>query len=484
MTDDKYARFKRFYDFDLASYTAPTDVQIFTTPGNATWIKPANADTVTVYCIGGAGGGGSGARQPSGTATCGGAGAPGAGFSTNTFRAADLNGTEAVVVGAGGAGGAAVTTDSTNGNPGIGGGSSRFGSPAKVAANASGGAGGGGTSVPGVPGPGAGTSFGGAAGGQTIGQTGAGMSSRGGHGGSSGGGGGGINAAGTAFGGGTSGNAVQLGDSNAAGGAVGSNGVNGPAAPVNIVAGGGGGSGGGAATTTAAGKGGDGGRYGAGGGGGGSSLNGFNSGAGGKGSDGIVVVFTKCLSTATTFDGPVQQPKTSSGTYYFTASPATSGTTNALGVNNLRVYPWIVTETVTLVKIGAEVVAAGDAGSKFRMGIYVDDGNGRPGARVYDAGQIAGDVVGSQDLTINVTLPPNIYWIGGVVQSVTTNQPTMRTIGGAWHPPIAVSAGTTTPGVAATVLGCSLPGVTGALPAPFGSAFGAGVAARIFIKTA
>ncbi len=43
---------------------APADVQIFTTPGTATWFKPANAKQVFAYLIGGGGGGASSLLMP------------------------------------------------------------------------------------------------------------------------------------------------------------------------------------------------------------------------------------------------------------------------------------------------------------------------------------------------------------------------------------------------------------------------------------
>ena len=60
------------------------------------------------------------------------------------FRTQDLGSTESVMVGAGGPGGATVTTDNTSGNVGASGGDSTFGTVVKVHA---GGGGGGGAGV-------------------------------------------------------------------------------------------------------------------------------------------------------------------------------------------------------------------------------------------------------------------------------------------------------------------------------------------------
>jgi hypothetical protein len=76
----------------------PADVQMFTTPGTATWFKPANAKQVFAYLIGGGGGGGGGA------------------WSFASWPASLLGATENLTVGAKGLGGAAAATDNHAGN--------------------------------------------------------------------------------------------------------------------------------------------------------------------------------------------------------------------------------------------------------------------------------------------------------------------------------------------------------------------------------
>ncbi|MCA3509595.1 MAG: hypothetical protein IOC72_02875, partial [Rhodobacter sp.] len=106
----------------------PAEVQLFTTPGTATWTKPAGAKAVDVIVVGGGGGGGSGRKSASGTAAFGGGGGAGGGRAIMTLPAVALDPAVTVSVGAGGAGGAAVLSDSTNGNNGVTGGQSSFGS--------------------------------------------------------------------------------------------------------------------------------------------------------------------------------------------------------------------------------------------------------------------------------------------------------------------------------------------------------------------
>lgn len=176
-------------------------------------------------------------------------------------------------------------------------------------------------------------------------------------------------------------------------------------------------------------------------------------------------------------------PSLVTGSYYFTASPSATGTSNALGVGTLRAVPWLVTNPVSLVRIGAEVSTVGEAGSKVRLGIYSDT-NGKPGALVLDAGQINGDSATVQEVTIAQTLAPGLYWVAAVVQTVTTTQPTVRTTGTGWAPPVPIWLGLTIPTANLTAVAVQMTGVTGALPNPFVATGATASAPRIFVKIA
>jgi hypothetical protein len=98
--------------------------------GSTTWTKPPGLTSVDVYVLGGGGGGGSGRRGYTGP-SLGGGGGGGGGYSVASFTAAELGATEAITVGAGGAGGAASTTATNfveDGHTGSTGGTSSFGS--------------------------------------------------------------------------------------------------------------------------------------------------------------------------------------------------------------------------------------------------------------------------------------------------------------------------------------------------------------------
>lgn len=301
--------------FQAVGSSGPVVVTTFNS--SQTWTKNANSKFIVVVAYGGGNGGGSGRQGTSGSAAGGGGGAAGSTFylSGPAFL---FPASAPIVTGTGGAGGAAQTSTSTNGNPGVLGTSSSF-DIFSTPTNGNGTAGGGTTSsgaygssqsvnypicgVSPVTGGGVGglSNLGGA-GSNTAGNS---VSisitwfCAG-----SGGGGAGANTL-TAYQGGTSG---YFGSSNppdtavyagAAGGiATGTiNGTNGPSAAtlnldyfMNGGAGGGGGGGQSTAGGAVAGNGGTGGFPGGGGGGGGGSINGTNSGAGGAGANGQVIV--------------------------------------------------------------------------------------------------------------------------------------------------------------------------------------------------
>jgi hypothetical protein len=271
------------------------DIQYFT--GNGTWTKPTGAKLVDVLCVSPGVGGGSGRRGAPGTVRQGGGGGTSGGVSRQTIPAVSLPATVAVTCGVGSTGGAAVTTDDTNGNPpGSVAGIPKFGTYVfagiSLFPSASGG---GGTGAGGLNStPGTGMAVGSASGAaSTTGLVGgnAGASLTGGAG--AGGAGGGISTANVASAGGVGSN-IQITNSIIQTGGVPDGAL--PLAavtqPVNSGLPGHGGGGGASSITQAAQAGADGGWYGAGGGGGGASTNGFASGKGGEGAPGIVIVTT------------------------------------------------------------------------------------------------------------------------------------------------------------------------------------------------
>jgi hypothetical protein len=259
---------------------ATSNYQEFTS--NGTWTKPAGVTSMYVEVIGGGSGGGSGARYVTTTGRSGGGAGAGGTMITRYFATSAITSTVAVTVGAGGTGGVAQTVDASNGNSGNAGGISSFGSYLD-SQTATGGSGG--TTASGTAG--------------TLGYRGVST----------------VNA-GLGSAGGTS--AATAGANTINGGAGGSGGVGntasntvprtalaagfnrtlttvgtGAIAGANATTDEGGGGGGGSYTTATTGQAGGNGAFPGGGGGGGSaSDNGFNSGAGGTGGNGVVRVWS------------------------------------------------------------------------------------------------------------------------------------------------------------------------------------------------
>lgn len=265
--------------------------------GYAVWnyTIPSAAQYAIVELQGAGAGGGSGRRGAAGSNRGGGGGGGAGPFRRVVWRLADLASRNIdIQLATGGAGGASVTADDTNGNPGSQPGAASniqlTISPFHVLLRASSTVNGaGGTTAGGAGGIGAQLSasdpFGGSPGGAGgVGAAGTAGTAAQCEASSGGGGGGGLDTANTTRAGGAGGASVWIGASagGAAGTAGGGNGAAGATFGASICSTGGGG--GGSATAAAGGNGGNGGR-GAGGGGGGASTNGFASGAGGNGGD-------------------------------------------------------------------------------------------------------------------------------------------------------------------------------------------------------
>lgn len=173
-----------------------------------------------------------------------------------------------------------------------------------------------------------------------------------------------------------------------------------------------------------------------------------------------------------------------SGSYYFTQHHQSGVTSSTLGNSTLRLASWIVPNAISISKIGAEVTTIGEAGSKFRIGIYKDNGKGYPGDLLLDAGQIAGDSATVQELTVDQAIPAGLYWVGGAVQSAPSTQPTMR-VASSWWQPAAIGK-TTVFSAGETVQGYSQASVSGALPSTFSTTVTtSGIQhVRIFVKVA
>jgi hypothetical protein len=87
-----------------------------------------------------------------------------------------------------------------------------------------------------------------------------------------------------------------------------------------------------------------------------------------------------------------------------------SSTTNTTVTNLRAYYSWvIITQTVTIATLRVRVTT-NVAGSTGRLGIYNDDGFGRPGTLKVDGGTFSLASLGNIAVTVNTQLTPGLYW--------------------------------------------------------------------------
>ena len=294
--DSSYAPVSEVYEFTRTS--KPADAT--GSNGDYSWTIPANAKLVEFYAVGGGGGGGSGRRGAAGSARFGGGGAGSGGVFVIIRQVSELvTRSLSIEVGSGGTGGAAVTTNDTNGNSGTNGGDTRITIGSTILSATRGGLGQGGTNAAGTAGAGGSALYSGGNGSSSsvtaapnttnlsannFAAAGAGA-------------GGGISTGDVSYGGGQSrasinlaGNQLVSSSGGTAPGGAGQNASDAWTSPFANAPGGGGGGGAAGNSTTAGGNGGNGASVGGAGGGGGASFNGYNSGAGGNGAPGYVRV--------------------------------------------------------------------------------------------------------------------------------------------------------------------------------------------------
>lgn len=185
------------------------------------------------------------------------------------------------------------------------------------------------------------------------------------------------------------------------------------------------------------------------------------------------------------FEGDDLFPLPASGQYFFPTNPNSPATSASQGNGNLRLTPFIVKGTLTIARLGSEVTVVGDAASTVRLCIYADSGGATPGPLVLDAGSISGNSATVQEIVLAspVVLSAGVYWVGGVLQNVTTTQPTVRIIP-LQGPATVIAAGTSMPAAGVTANSLFMSGVSGALPATFTPTGTTAGAPRVFFKVA
>lgn len=117
--------------------------------------------------------------------------------------------------------------------------------------------------------------------------------------------------------------------------------------------------------------------------------------------------------------------------YYGSYTVQQSPTTGTSGTNVIRATPFIVTRTLTLDIIQAEVTT-NIVASNFRLGIYADDGNCYPDELLLDTDSLSGAAIAVVPFAINpgLVLVPGLYWLAIVADaSITFRAPNAATSG-------------------------------------------------------
>lgn len=130
----------------------------------------------------------------------------------------------------------------------------------------------------------------------------------------------------------------------------------------------------------------------------------------------------------------------------------------SLGAGECRTAPLLLFSG-TLDRIGVAVTTAAGAGGGgvVRLGIYSDDGTGRPGTLILDAGTVDATTTGVKEITISQAVTRGVYWLVAVPQ---VDGCALRTVSSS-----AMQVTTTTaPDTAITAPALRL-AITGALPA-------------------
>lgn len=181
--------------------------------------------------------------------------------------------------------------------------------------------------------------------------------------------------------------------------------------------------------------------------------------------------FSTTVPTAPPNPAPVFPVST--GFFFTQRTQASSGSATPSGT--LYAIPVTLGKAITLTQLDVNVQTAGDAGSVVRVGVYGDTGTFGPGSRLLDAGTVATATTGIKTITgLSLALSAGTYWLAAAVQTAST-APLMytQTVGDARDNPMGVfdsnSGFVWANGATASVTGFSKTGVTGALPASYGT---------------
>uniref|UniRef100_A0A6M3Y024 Uncharacterized protein n=1 Tax=viral metagenome TaxID=1070528 RepID=A0A6M3Y024_9ZZZZ len=100
----------------------------------------------------------------------------------------------------------------------------------------------------------------------------------------------------------------------------------------------------------------------------------------------------------------------------------------AMSANVLYASPFYIARKLTVDRIAINVITAGIAGTRGRLGIYNLDTNLYPGALIVDGGEVAVDAVAVVAATINQALTKGIYFTA----LVSNGTPSIKTLYSTW----------------------------------------------------
>lgn len=147
--------------------------------------------------------------------------------------------------------------------------------------------------------------------------------------------------------------------------------------------------------------------------------------------------------------------------------------------NTKYAFPFTVYASTAFSAIGINVSTL-QAGSTVRLGVYADDGTGKPGNLVFDAGTVDSSSTGMKEIAITQTLPAGTYWL--CARTSTSGVATSST--GAM--PVVIGATSQAGAMTNSCCGFSDAGAgSGALESTWGSTYGHQTnVPRVVLKTA
>lgn len=101
--------------------------------------------------------------------------------------------------------------------------------------------------------------------------------------------------------------------------------------------------------------------------------------------------------------------------------------THLMTEDQLIVAPIVVDRFIVIEEIGVDVTTAGTEGDLYTA-LYADRGDAYPGAVIHKSAALAVTTGFKSTASLDIELPPGLYWAGAVVNQVTTTVATLRSV--------------------------------------------------------